>query len=108
MRLERKRGDKFYQCVSQKTSRFYLKSDYFLQRFTNDQCWCDVIQLIKKCIAWIFSHIAIAKKYRTFFCPFDRNIAGNIAKISAKYHVFQPFSSKFQAKFGSKPQEIPF
>ena len=34
------------------------------------QCWCDVIQLIKKCIAWIFFHIAIAKKYRTFFCPF--------------------------------------
>ena len=45
----------------------------------------------KKFIARIFFHIAIAKKYRTFFGSFERNIAKNIAKISAKYQVFRAF-----------------
>ena len=34
------------------------------------------------------------------FCPFDGNIAGNIAKILEKYHVFHTFSSEFQEEFG--------
>jgi len=53
-----------------------------------------------------FFHIAIAKKIPRFF-PFDRNIAGNIAKKSAKYQVFQAFFSKFHARHFYNCQLFP-
>jgi hypothetical protein len=68
-----------------------------------------VIQLIKKCIAWIFFHIAIAKKYRRFFCPFDRNIAGNIAKISENIMFFRRFyKKKIKLNLGKNFKKLRF
>jgi len=59
-----------------------------------NQCWCDVIQLIKKCIAWIFFHIAIAKNIARFFVDLTELSQG----ISHKYRQNIMFFSRFHQK----------
>ena len=55
-----------------------------------------------------FFHIAIAKKYRRFFIPFDRNIAGNIAKISENIMFFRRFYKKFKLNLGKNFKKFRF
>jgi hypothetical protein len=70
------------------------------------QCWCGVVHLAKKWTARIFYQNATAKKYRTFFRLFDRNIATDTAKLSIENHVFQALHSDALAGINSNPKMI--